>query len=58
MIMPCKDCAKRHVGCHSECEDYKNAKLELSAINANRNKENVRRQSDMEHFRRITRRRR
>lgn len=20
---PCKDCEKRHVGCHSSCEDYK-----------------------------------
>lgn len=20
---PCKDCTKRHVGCHGECADYK-----------------------------------
>lgn len=20
---PCRDCKKRHMGCHSECEDYK-----------------------------------
>lgn len=20
--MSCKDCQKRHIGCHSECEDY------------------------------------
>lgn len=20
---PCKDCTKRHTGCHSECPDYK-----------------------------------
>ena len=22
--MACKDCTKRHVGCHAECEEYKN----------------------------------
>lgn len=21
--MSCKDCKKRHVGCHAHCEDYK-----------------------------------
>lgn len=20
---PCKDCEKRHIGCHSECDSYK-----------------------------------
>ena len=20
---PCRDCKKRHMGCHSECEEYK-----------------------------------
>lgn len=20
---PCKDCEKRHLGCHSDCKDYK-----------------------------------
>lgn len=22
MNASCKDCAKRHIGCHSDCEDY------------------------------------
>lgn len=22
MEAPCKDCTKRHVGCHSECNEY------------------------------------
>lgn len=25
-MTPCKGCEKRHVGCHSECEDYKKFK--------------------------------
>lgn len=27
----CKDCLKRHTGCHSTCEDYKREKAELDA---------------------------
>lgn len=27
----CKDCLKRHSGCHSTCEDYKREKAELDA---------------------------
>lgn len=23
MKVPCKDCADRHIGCHSKCEKYK-----------------------------------
>ena len=23
MNQPCKDCEKRHVGCHGKCNDYK-----------------------------------
>lgn len=23
MTNSCKDCTKRHIGCHSECEEYK-----------------------------------
>lgn len=23
MKAPCKDCGKRHVGCHDACEEYK-----------------------------------
>lgn len=26
--MSCKDCNKRHPGCHSTCEDYKNYRKE------------------------------
>lgn len=25
----CKDCTKRHVGCHDKCEEYANFKKEL-----------------------------
>lgn len=25
---PCKDCPDRHMGCHSECEGYKNYEKE------------------------------
>ena len=25
---PCKDCVRRHLGCHSECEDYRKMKEE------------------------------
>ena len=28
----CKDCKKRHPGCHGECEDYINAKAEAERI--------------------------
>lgn len=28
----CKDCLKRHTGCHSACEDYKREKAELEAL--------------------------
>lgn len=24
--MPCMECQKRHLGCHAECEEYKEAK--------------------------------
>jgi len=24
IVAPCKDCTKRHISCHSTCEDYKN----------------------------------
>ena len=36
---PCKDCEKRHVGCHSSCEDY-------IAYSENRAKQNARRFKD------------
>lgn len=30
---PCKDCTKRHFGCHKECELYKNWRKELDQFN-------------------------
>lgn len=29
----CYECQKRHVGCHSACEDYQKFKAEQEAIN-------------------------
>ncbi len=29
---PCKDCERRHPGCHSECEDYRKMKEEREEI--------------------------
>lgn len=29
---PCKDCAERHPGCHSECERYKEYSRERAEI--------------------------
>jgi len=34
----CKDCSKRHVGCHSTCTDYLNAKREHDTDRDNRRK--------------------
>lgn len=28
----CRDCQKRHAGCHSTCEDYKREKAELEEL--------------------------
>lgn len=36
--VPCKDCDKRHLGCHSTCEDYKLYKSEVNKVNDTRNK--------------------
>lgn len=30
---PCKDCADRHSGCHSECEAYQNYTAARKALN-------------------------
>ena len=30
MKAPCKDCTKRHVSCHCDCEDYKQWKQEFA----------------------------
>lgn len=34
MKPPCKDCKDRHVGCHGDCERYKQYKAELEAAKA------------------------
>lgn len=31
----CLNCKKRHLGCHSDCEDYKKYKEELEHIKKN-----------------------
>jgi len=35
----CKGCQKRHLGCHSDCEDYKAYKEEVERINKARRKD-------------------
>jgi len=35
MIVPCKDCGSREIGCHSKCEKY----LEFKDFNERRKKE-------------------
>lgn len=32
----CKDCERRYVGCHSQCEDYKQYREQLDRINKQR----------------------
>ena len=32
----CRDCQKRHAGCHSTCDDYKREKAELEELNSAR----------------------
>lgn len=34
--MTCKDCEKRHINCHSTCEDYKAYKDKLNAERSER----------------------
>ena len=33
---PCLNCEKRHTGCHANCEDYKNYRINLDEINKKR----------------------
>lgn len=30
---PCKECKKRHMGCHNKCKPYNDWKIELKAYN-------------------------
>lgn len=32
----CKDCTKRHIGCHAHCEDYKAFRKQLDEENIRR----------------------
>ena len=34
----CKDCLKRHIGCHGECDLYKAYRKWLDEVNEERNK--------------------
>lgn len=36
----CRDCTRRHVGCHSGCKDYAEWQAEKSAINNERCRQN------------------
>lgn len=41
MITVCKDCPKRHVGCHAECVLYKTERKLLDKENARKRAENA-----------------
>ncbi len=41
MITVCKDCPKRHPGCHGDCEWYKAERKALDMENARRRNENA-----------------
>lgn len=36
---PCVDCQKRHVGCHADCEDYKEWKVEQMSVEEDKRKQ-------------------
>lgn len=40
MVAPCKDCAKRELGCHSRCDKYKEYEEERRQIRERRLLEN------------------
>lgn len=37
----CKDCPRRHIGCHSHCVDYLAYKLEIATVKALKKKEKI-----------------
>jgi hypothetical protein len=45
LVVPCKDCQKRKVGCHSTCKEYK----EFSVANEAR-REAIKREKEIDHF--------
>ena len=38
-LCPCKNCTKRTIGCHSNCEDYHQFREDIDYQHSNRNKE-------------------
>lgn len=42
MNSPCKDCGSRYVGCHSDCEKYKDFRDEVDRNNDLKQKEVIR----------------
>lgn len=38
-VFECKNCPKRHVGCHATCESYLRGKEEMKRIDRNRKAE-------------------
>lgn len=45
----CYNCPDRHIGCHAECENYKEAKAVLDAKNKARREENAKRDLALEY---------
>lgn len=45
----CYNCPNRHIGCHTDCEDYKKAKAELDAKNKAHREENAKRDLALEY---------
>ena len=39
MKVPCRGCTGRYVGCHAECNEYKQYRMEVDAARDERNKE-------------------
>lgn len=42
--VPCKQCQKRYLGCHSVCDEYKAYRVNMDAIKENRNKDTEQRE--------------
>lgn len=34
LVVPCKECKSRQIGCHGQCEKYLNFRAKADAINA------------------------
>lgn len=45
----CLDCPTRHVGCHAECERYKDARAALDEKNKVRRRESAKRELALEY---------